>query len=279
MRLTGIHLHPLKSGAGRTVEVAELLPRGLADDRSWMVVDDQGVLVSARQEPRLLSVTADTARTDSTLAHGLRLRAPGMPTLVTGTPDGPRTPVRLHRQHLEGIEADDRAHEWLRRALGHDDLRLIWCDDPTRRRLNPDYSQPGDHTAFADGYPVTLASLASLRELNAWISSTASEADQAPPQPLDVRRFRPNLVIDGDVPFAEDSWREVTVGEAAFRVAKPVDRCVMTTIDPDTLARGKEPIRALARHRLSAERQTLFAVHLVPLGEATVRVGDPVSAR
>jgi hypothetical protein len=91
-----------------------------------------------------------------------------------------------------------------------------------------------------------------------------------------MERFRPNVVVDGDLePFVEDSWGRVQLGDVAFRVAKPVDRCVMTTIDLDSLTTGKEPIRTLARHRRWGGA-TWFAVQLIPDGTGVVRVGDEV---
>ena len=92
-----------------------------------------------------------------------------------------------------------------------------------------------------------------------------------------VDRFRPNLVVDGDLEaFEEDHWRSVLIGDVSFRVVKAVDRCVLTTIDPTTLERGHEPIRTLARHR-RRDGRTWFAMHLVPQVRGVVRVGDEVT--
>ena len=91
-----------------------------------------------------------------------------------------------------------------------------------------------------------------------------------------MERFRPNIVIDGDQPFAEDGWRSLTIGEVRFRVAKQTDRCVMTTIDPVSLTTAKEPIRTLARHRVVGGK-TMFAAHLVPVSTGKISVGDEVS--
>lgn len=277
MRLLQLNVHPLKSGAVRPLESAMVHPRGLEDDRSWMLVGPDGRLVSAREAHALFTIVADTPATDPAVPGALRLRAPGHPDLVVDRPVGAPVPVRLFSLDLQGTPAGPDADEWLRFVLGTD-VRLVWCHDPTRRRLQPGYSSPVDHTAFADAFPVTVASVASLRRLNDWIVERALETGEDPPAPLPIERFRANLVVDGDEPFAEDRWQALTVGGVRFRVAKPVSRCVMTTIDPETLATAKEPIRTLARHRLVGGK-TVFALHLVPLSAGRISVGDEVSVR
>jgi uncharacterized protein YcbX len=278
VQITGLATHPVKSTAIRPLASADVSARGLADDRSWVVVDADGVIVTAREEHRLFAVTADTPRTDPGSSHALRLRAEGLPDLGLDHPVGDRVRVRLFSQELQGVPAGDEAATWMGTALSRDDVRLVWCDDPTRRRLNPEFSRSGDHTAYADGYPVTLASEASLRRLNDWIVEDALERGEEPPAPLPMERFRPNLVVDGDEPFAEDSWAGLRVGDVDFRIAKPTDRCVMTTIDLSSLSTGKEPIRTLSRHR-QWDHKTWFAISLVPESPGTVRVGDPVTVR
>lgn len=275
MRVQALHLHPVKSTAIRPVPRARVERAGLAGDRRWMVVDRDRVLVSARELHPLLSVVADVPESGSTSA--LRLSAPGRPSLDVDVPDDPAHPVRLHRHHLLAVPAAESASRWVRETLGRDDLTLVWCDDPTRRPLNPAHSDPGDHTAFADGYPVTLNALASLRRLNDWMAEAAVERGEAP-APLPVHRFRPNVVIDGEDPFAEDAWSHVTIGTVDFRVAKRIDRCVMTTIDPATLQTAPEPIRTLARHR-RWDGKTWFGLQLIPQGPGEIGVGDEVSVR
>ncbi len=277
MRLLGLNVHPLKSGAIRPVRSIDVLPGGLRGDRTWMVVDGDDGLVSAREVHALFHVVADTPATDPTIACALRLRAPGLPDLHLDEPTADPEPVRLFSLDLRAVPAGADADAWVRSALGRDDVRLVWCDDPTRRRLQPGYARPGDHATFPDSFPVTVASLASLRQLNDWIVERALELGEEPRDPLPIERFRANLVVDGDEPFGEDHWQALTVGGVRFRVAKPVDRCVMTSIHPQTLATAKEPIRSLARHRL-VDGKTMFAVHLVPEGSGRIGIGDDVEA-
>ena len=278
MRLVQLNVHPLKSGAIRPVRSTTVLPRGLADDRSWMIVDGDGRLVSAREVHRLFHVVADTPSTDPSVTAALRLRAPGHADLVLDAPRAAPVDVHLFSLDLQARPAGADADAWVRSVLGRDDLRLVWCHEPERRTLQPGFSQPGDHAAFPDSFPVTIASLASMQRLNDWILERALELGEEPPEPLPVERFRANLVVDGDEPFAEDTWTRVVVGDVGFRIGKPVNRCVMATIDPCTLRTAKEPTRTLARHRRFDGGRTLFAVHLVPETTGRISVGDEVRA-
>ena len=275
IRLDALHLHPVKSTAVRPVLHGEVEAWGLRGDRRWMVVDATGECVTAREEHRLLAVTADTPDTDPGMTAALRLSAPGREPIEVDEPHGPVLPVTVHGRGLEGVAAPSPAGAWLGELLGRTDLRLVHVHSP--RPLSATHARPGEATAFADAYPVTLASVASLRRLRDWVAETALERGEQPAAPLAVERFRPNLVVDGDLdPFEEDGWHRVQVGPVEFRVVKPVDRCVMTTVDPATLERGHEPIRTLARHR-KWDGATWFAVQLVPESRGVVRVGDEVS--
>ncbi|MDO5502556.1 MAG: MOSC domain-containing protein [Actinomycetia bacterium] len=271
VRLSGITLFPVKSTRGQSVTSADLEALGLRGDRRWMVVGLDGECLTARTDRNLLRLSA----TDD--GASLRLRAPDT-EITVAYPAGSQIEVTVHGRPAHGIPAAQSAQDWVRRALGRDDARLVHLARP--RPLNPDYSQVGDATGFADGYPVTLASTASLRRLQDWVSETALERGEDPIA-IAMDRFRPNLVIenttaDGDLaPFEEDTWTQVRIGGVDFDVAKPIDRCVLTTIDPDTLEKGAEPIRTLARHR-AWDGKTWFGLQLIPRSTGTLRVGDSI---
>lgn len=272
--VTALGIHPVKSTAIRPVTSAEVLPWGLAGDRRWMVVDADGTLVSARELRSLFHIVAEVPETDPGVA-GLRLSAAGLDPLQVAEPRSDPIRIRMFGSSLLGRPADEVTSDWLSQATGRRDLRLLWCYDPTLRTLDRPWAGPSDHAPYTDSHPLTLASLSSLRRLNDWISAGALERGETPPDPLGMQRFRPNIVIDGLDAFAEDNWTEIVIGEVAFRAPQHVDRCVMTTIDPNDLTSTKEPIRTLARHRL-AEHATWFAIGLVPKQTGRISVGDPV---
>ncbi len=262
--LTGIRRYPVKSCRGEVLQSAVVEPWGLAGDRRWMLVDETGLVVTARRYPRLLLVTP--ALTDD----GLLLSAPGLDSLSVLTPAGETlVSVDVWGTPFDASPAPEEASAWFSRVTGRS-VRLVFLDDPTRRRTDPLRSQEGDRVSFADAYPMLLATEESLAALNTWVAA----GPRAFEGPVEMTRFRPNLVVSGAPAWAEDTWRRVRIGDTTFRAVKACDRCAVTLIDPSSVAKSKEPLLSLARHR-QWDHKTWFAVNLIPdLPGGTVRVGD-----
>jgi hypothetical protein len=256
MNVTGLYRYPVKSCRGERLEAAEVEPWGLAGDRRWMLVDEDGGMLTAREYPPLVLVTPEAD--DS--AREIRFSTPGLPDLTVPFPgaDGNRVPVSVWNSHLVAALADGGSAEWFSTITGRP-TRLVYLDDPTRRPVNPEYGRDTDRVSLADGYPLLLSSEASLAQLNDWIL----EGPRSEEAPVAMTRFRPNAVIDGEAPWAEDNWHRIRIGDVSFRVAKACDRCVFTTIDPDTARKGREPLVTLARHR-RRDGKIWFGMNLIP---------------
>ncbi|WP_333750086.1 MOSC domain-containing protein [Streptomyces sp. IBSBF 2394] len=267
-RLQSIHVHPVKALRSLSLQEAVVEPWGPAGDRRWMLIDDGGKVVTQRRQPRLALAAAELLP-----GGGVRLSAPGTAPLTVPVPRAVGTvTVQIFRDKVEAVPAEDEAaHAWCSALLGTD-VRLVHLDDPaTRRPVDPRYALPGETVSFADGFPLLLTTTASLDALNSLIAS----GEHAAEGPLPMNRFRPNLVVSGTEPWAEDTWSCVAVGEVVLRVAKPCGRCVVTTTDQGTADRGAEPLHSLGRYR-RLDGKLVFGQNLVPLGRGTVRVGDPV---
>ncbi|MFJ2902284.1 MOSC domain-containing protein [Streptomyces sp. NPDC091279] len=268
-RLESIHVHPVKAFRGLAPRQAEVEPWGLAGDRRWALIDDRGKVVTQRQQPCLARAAAALLP-----GGGVRLSASGLPALDVPVPRPTGTvPVDIFGDAVRGVPAEDpAAHTWVSTLLGAD-VRLVHMDDPaTRRPVDPVYARPGETVSFADGYPLLLTTTASLDALNSLIA----QGDHPDEGPLPMNRFRPNVVVDGTTAWAEDDWTRVAIGEVVFRVATMCGRCVVTTTDQESAARGKEPLRTLGRHRRFGAK-LVFGQNLVPLTCGTIRVGDPVT--
>ncbi|MBV2352897.1 MOSC domain-containing protein [Streptomyces sp. J2-1] len=265
--LQSIHVHPVKAFRAVALRTASVEPWGLAGDRRWALIDDGGKVVTQREYPRLALAAAGLLP-----GGGIVLSGPGQRPLTVPVPLPPATVTAdVFGTKVDAVPASDAAHAWCAEYLGRA-VRLVHMDDPaTRRPVDPAYARPGETVSFADGYPLLVTTSASLDALNSLIA----QGDHAEDGPLTMDRFRPSLVVAGTAPWEEDGWSRIAVGEVAFRVAKPCGRCVVTTTDQDTAARGREPLHTLARHRRRNGR-LVFGQNLVPLAPGTVRTGDPV---
>ena len=264
-RVTALRVHPVKATAPVTVDEAVVELSGLRDDRRWAVIDVDGRRLNATTHDRLLTVTATPDASGA-----LTLTRPGDDALTVPRPIGGRTIAVDVSRLASMVDAGDLAATWFSRVLDQP-VRLAWQDDPSRRVISPDHGGTGDDPlSLADTGPILLTTRASLDQLNSWIAEEQAESA------MSMQRFRPNVVVDGDLDaFVEDAWRTIRIGEVGYRFAEHCDRCVVTTMDPVTLVRGREPIRTLARHR-RWDGKTWFGIRIVPMTTGTIAVGDEV---
>lgn len=260
MHVAALFVHPVKSLRGIRVEAAELDARGLRHDRRWMVVDEGGGFLTQRQHPRMVLI-------QPTLEDGrLGLATPGVARLdVPGpAPDGLRMRVRVWKDECDALRAPPAADAWLSNVLGVRCHLVAMPHDAERRMSGAPPGKGATQVGFTDGYPLHLVGEGSLRELNRRLA-----------EPVGVERFRPNLLVAGAEPHAEDGWTEVEVGGVRLRTVAPCERCAVTTVRPEDGTRGREPLRTLATYRNTSGSVT-FGTYLAHDGRGTIRVGDPV---
>lgn len=252
--------YPIKACRGIDVEETRVERMGLENDRRMMVVTPEGGFLTQRDYPRLALITPAISKDKLTLS------APGRQDLtVPILKSGPTRSVDIWRS--KGVPAVDQgklAAGWFSDWL-EADVQLVHFAEGYIRKINQQYAvTANDHTGFADGYPILLASEESLGDLN-----TRLEA------PVPMNRFRPNLVVRGCEPFAEDGWSRIKIGPIEMAVVKPCARCVVTTIDKKTLERSKEPLKTLASYRKQAGG-AMFGQNVIPLNEGRLRPGMKV---
>lgn len=253
MRLTSIHIYPIKGARGTSLGECAVEARGLRNDRRFMLVDRDGIAITQRQNHRLALVSPTIV--DDALVVG--------DVLVPLSPDGPRREVVVWHSTVSAVEASADASAVIADVLGQH-ATLVFMPDDAGRKVKETYARDV-LVSFADAFPFLLATEASLADLNRKLDT---------PVPMD--RFRPNLVVDGERAWAEDEWAAVRVGEVEFGMPKGCDRCVVTTIDQRTAEAGREPLATLARVR-HRDGKVWFGENLVHHMTGTIRVGDEVT--
>ncbi|WP_428309863.1 MOSC domain-containing protein [Hydrocarboniphaga sp.] len=260
IRLTALHIYPIKSCAALAPSQIDLEARGLAHDRRWMIVDASKRFITGREQPRLVLIRAEPT------PRGLLLRAPSMPDLLVPPPRGrERVDATVWRNVVDAAVASDEANAWVSRFL-RSDCKLVHMDIQASRPVDPDHAQPGDEVSFADAYPLLLISQGSLEGLNAKLQA-----------PVSMLRFRPNLVVDGVPAHAEDGWKRLRIGNIVFELVKPCVRCGFTTVVPETgmLDPGGEPLRTLTKYRRGV-KGVVFGMNVIARGCGRLSVGDSV---
>jgi uncharacterized protein YcbX len=260
--VSALYVYPVKACRGIALTRARIEARGVRHDRRWAIVDESGTTLTQRTHPVLalvdVAIAGDTLVLASSAAGAPALRLPLSPE------GGRRRRVTVWRDTVDALDVGDEAGGWVTQLLGVP-ASIVFMPDDVERAVNPKYARAGDIVGFADAYPLLLATTASLADLNARME-----------HPLPMDRFRPNVVVDGSAAWAEDAWTRLQLGALPVRVAKPCERCVVTTTDQRTGERGVEPLRTLATFR-RRDNDVLFAVNGVPDAHGDVAIGDPVT--
>lgn len=271
MKLSGLFLYPVKSLRGFAVTHAAVDALGLVGDRRFLVLDEQGRTLTQRESPQMASIQTELTTTDL-LLHSRGVAPIAVPLRSCGS--DPLVTVSVWKS--TGLLAEDcgiEASAWLSARLGAA-ARLVRIGEKfIRPVLNPLHAKAGDVVSFADAYPFLVVSEASLAELNARLRAARED-------PVPMSRFRPNLVVSGCNAFDEDRWPRLQIGEIVFRSGGPCSRCVVTTTDQVTGARGKEPLRMLSTYRRDpvARHEVNFGHNLIHENKSGVlRIGDSVT--
>ncbi|MDH4569534.1 MOSC domain-containing protein [Pseudomonas sp. BN414] len=262
LRLSSLYRFPMKSAIGEPLQQARLDGLGLAGDRRWMLVDaENGRFLTQRAFSQMSQLSA---RWND--AGGLTLSAAGLPTLEVSLPE-PDANLRgtfVWGAPMHVPDAGDVAAEWLSGFLGKA-CRLVHVPDHRARDI-PGSLLPEEKVGFADGYPLLLIGQASLDDLSKRVG-----------RPLEMLRFRPNLVVEGSEAYAEDGWKRIRIGGIEFSVAKGCSRCILTTIDPATGERSsdREPLTTLKTYR-EREGEVYFGQNLINRSAGVLEVGMEV---
>ncbi len=286
-RISRLFVYPVKSCAGVELSEALLTETGLDLDRAWMVVDSEGEFLSQREAPRLALIQPAFKRGGTEL----QLRAPGMLALHLRV-DAVEAPtrVRVWDDEVPAYDMGDIAAQWFSDFLGLNEQGLPRTDAPKYRlvRFDPEHRRLSDRkwtggaealNQFSDGYPVLVLGQAALDGLNTRLQAQGHA-------PVDIRRFRPNIVLEGLEAHDEDRVGPLQIataeGEAVLLPVKPCPRCPIPNIDPETAQSSPEVNDTLQTYRQDARVKgalTFGMNSIVTAGvDHVLRVGQPVRA-
>lgn len=262
MHLSEINIYPVKSLKGFSINEAKVEDRGLQYDRRWMLVDAKNKFLTQREFSKMATICIAVDGDGMTASAG----ASDLPIPLIPDSDE-KASVKIWTSSVKARVYGSEVNEWFSDALGTN-CRLVLMPEESKRKVNPFYAvrKFNDTVSFADGYPFMLIGERSLEDFNSRIET-----------PLPMNRFRPNFVVSGSEPFAEDAWKKIRIGETIFHVVKPCARCVITTIDQSKGEKdGTEPLKTLAAYR-NKGGNVLFGQNLIAeTGVGIIKTGDEI---
>lgn len=289
--VTQLWRFPVKSMGGHRVDEVRIDGRGVHADRLWAVRDlENDITASARRIPALLGCSARYV-TDPGPDAG-----PGnVPEVTITFPDGSEcssSDPLVHKRLSELVGRDVQLTDLpplgdtSRHRLSVKQSRATFGAGDVRRDFGLSESEPlPDTTVFTTKQLVTLARFATppgtfvdLSPVHL-MSSTSLASLAAGDEPYDVRRFRPNVLVDVEQPdleFPESAWvgGDVEIGSAALKVTIPTIRCVVPTRPQP----GLDLDRGLTR-RLAERTDRFLGVYADVTRPGVLRVGDVVTVR
>ena len=259
-KIASLHIYPIKGARGISLDQSRVEATGLAFDRRWMIVDQQGMFVSQRSHPQLTQLQVQVSE-DCLVLSDIETQSSTSISLKDSRDQ--TTQVTIWDDTFEATLMQNEVNQWLSDFL-HQDVAMVAMPQHhprSKKLLIPPYESP---VSFADGYPILICGTASLDLLNSKLECTV---------PMD--RFRPNIVLETSKPHVEDTWSEITLGTSKLKLIKPCPRCEVITINQDTGNRLKEPLKTLATYRREGNRVN-FGMNTIVLNQGTIKVGDRV---
>ena len=272
IKVTELAIYPVKSCGQISLKEANADAFGLHMDRRWMLVNETGAFLSQRKFPRM-SLIKPTLMVDGVVLD------------VAKHPDGQNkceinVKKLIHQRQVivwgdscNGLDCGDEAAVWLSQFL-EINCRLVYFPENEVRQVDLEYANQGEKTAFSDGFPFLLISEPSLTDLNARLLKSGQKS-------VEMRRFRPNIVVSGCRPFEEDNWKKIQIGDTALRVVKPCSRCTIPNVDPETGILGNEPSQTLKEYRLwdhpQIGKKIFFGQNVIAESIGHFEIGMPVT--
>jgi uncharacterized protein YcbX len=258
--ISDILIYPIKSLGGMRLSSAKILPKGLAHDRRWMLIDDKNNFMTQRVYPQMALFKLSLESGNFIIYYSDQLI--DLPFRMENKPIS----ANIWNDNVEVYEVSQWHSDWFSKNL-ETNCKLVYFPENNSRPVDPGFSINDDQVSLADAYPLLIIGQASLDDLNLRLKS-----------PFPMNRFRPNIVFTGGEPYEEDSWRNFRIGQNRFAAVKPCSRCAITTVNQDTGEKGTEPLATLAAYRMQ-NNKVYFGQNLVPLislNQTEIAEGDEI---
>ncbi|MEO0552399.1 MAG: MOSC N-terminal beta barrel domain-containing protein [Bacteroidota bacterium] len=252
-KLSDIYIYPVKSLGAIRISNTKTTEKGLQYDRRWMLVDNNNQFMTIRKYPNFLFFHLYGHKEGFRISFNASYL--DIPFSIAS---GDLIQCTIWDSKVEAIKGDERWSRWFSEQLGIP-CSLVYMPDKADRRIKPLWG--GTTVSFADGYPLLITCEASLTDLNEKLD-----------EPVEMMRFRPNLVFNGGEAYDEFRWGSFNIGHTKFQGLKPCTRCIVTTYNTITGEKGRQPLLALSKQKI--DNNIVFGQHAKSLESGEIRVGD-----
>ena len=262
LRISEILIYPIKSLGAVSLQSAKVEKRGLEYDRRWMLVDENNVFLSQRRCKEMALLGVRLHENGLEISHQFLKFSP----LHIPFDAKPQefVKVQIWEDICDAYTISNDINHWFSTVLGVN-CKLVYMPEDSNRQVDIRYAKEGDLTSFADGFPILIIGQRALDKLNTKLV-----------KPIEMNRFRPNIVFTGGQPNEEDEWKVFKIGDTTFYGVKPCARCVMTTINQQNAEQGEEPLKTLASYRKKGNK-ILFGQNVIAASAGKqIHVGDTI---
>ncbi len=254
-----INIYPIKGLSGISLSSAICEEKGLQYDRRYLIIDSEGKFLSQRELPKMTLFKVDMINDHLTIkSSNSKLE------LQYGLHSNQKIKSQIWSHEVEAYAVSIEADQWFSTHLGKD-CRLVYMSNEVERKKSLMKSPNTTDLSFADGYPYLMIGTASLDLLNSKLED-----------PIEMERFRANIIINTFNPHEEDEWDHFSIGNSKFRVIKPCVRCQVISIDQQSGDSTKEPTKTLATYRKN-KNSILFGVNTICRTPGdSINIGDKI---
>lgn len=254
-----LFIYPIKSLAGIPLNMSNVIEGGFEYDRVLMISEPDGTFITARQFPELLKLKT------SIVDNNILVSTPYNESITIKFDEFTESnePTEVWGNHFTSHIAPIRINQFFSHIL-QKDVQLRWIGTNLTRRTK---RYPQTAVSFADGYPYLLLNEASFN----YLQQRCSEK-------LDIQQFRSNIIIQDALPFAEDGWKTIKIGNVIFDIVKPCSRCELTTFNIDTAKplANNEPLNTLRYFRTDEQGEIDFGMNMIARNFGSISIDDPV---
>jgi uncharacterized protein YcbX len=267
IKLSELYIYPVKSLAGIKLNTSKLTQFGLEYDRRWMVVDKQGKFISQREVAKMATIQTAIVEGQLILSYEqLKIKVPAVNS------QSQQVSVSVWKDTFMASHVSKDVDDWLTGVLGQT-CQLVYMQKEVKRQVDLDFAPKGQNVSFADAFPLLVISQASLDNLNSRLD-----------EPVNINRFRANIIVTGTKAFAEDDWINLSINTLDYKAVKLCSRCIMPSINQQTGQQDKVKMLATLNNFRKIDGKIKFGQNLIYknvefINQQSISCGDEIKLK